>query len=133
MASNPLQSRKPAAPADHPAKMHAHIWQHVQGMDADTQATKATQLSYGLPILGALASNPKTTRKDVIKAAADAAGVGKLDPSQAVAMISQMPDDPDKLQPWLKGLYATNLSAMVHLKAAQMPEPAAPQPGVPQQ
>jgi hypothetical protein len=132
MAMNPLTStqRKPDAGA-HPAQMHANVWKHVNSMGQDDQASMVGELSYTLPILGALASNPKTTRKDVIKAAADAAGAGKIDPSKAVSLISQMPDDPTKLQPWLKTMYATDLTAMVHLKAAAMPQqPQAPQPGV---
>lgn len=108
--------------------MHANVWQHINSMAPDDQASTMDELKYSLPILGALANNPKTTRKDVIKAAADAAGSGKIDPSKAVSLISQMPDDPTKLQPWLKTMYATDLTAMVHLKAAAMPQ--APQPGV---
>lgn len=130
--ANPLSStRKLASNDQHPAHMHAKVWQHVNAMSPDDQASKVDELKYSLPILGALSSNPKTTRKDVIKAAADAAGAGKIDPSMAVSLISQMPDDATKLQGWLKGLYAQNLSAMVHLKAAAMP---AQQPqGVPPQ
>lgn len=137
--SNPLMNASKAPSQDkHPAHMHAQMWQHVNNMHPSEHASKAQEIAYGLPIIGALASNPKTTRKDVIKAAADAAGAGKIEPSMAVSIISQMPDDPNKLQPWLKGIYAANLSAMVHLKAAMMaqqqpqPMPAA-QPGVPQQ
>lgn len=124
--ANPLTSTRQRPPGQHPAQMHAQVWQHVNGLAPDDQASKVAELTYSLPILGALANNPKTTRKDVIKAAAEAAGAGKIDPSMAVSIISQMPNDPDKLQPWLKNIYATNLSAMVHLKAAMMPTP---QPG----
>lgn len=121
MASNPLASTRQKPTEAHPAHGHAQMWQHVNGMDPSDQASKMQELQHSLPVLGALASNPKTTRKDVIKAAADAAGAGKIDPSAAVAFISQMPDDQTKLQGWLKGIYAANLSAMVHLKAAAMP------------
>lgn len=130
--ANPLASRKPAAQDQHPAHVHAQMWKHINAMAPDDQASKVQELQHTLPVIGALASNPKTTRKDVIKAAADAAGAGKINPSMAVSFISQMPNDPDKLQPWLKGIYAANLSAMVHLKAAAMPEQQ-PQPGVPPQ
>lgn len=129
--NNPLASTRPSPVQAHPAQMHAQMWQHVNGMGPDDQAAKMQELQYGLPIIGALANNPKTSRKDVIKAAADAAGAGKIDPSMAVSIISQMPDDQTKLQGWLKGIYAANLSAMVHLKAAAMPTPQ--QPGVPPQ
>jgi hypothetical protein len=124
---NPLSS-KPRAPAEHPVMAHAKIWQHVNAMSPDDAAAKTTELTHVLPIMGALASNPKVTRKDVIKAAADAAGAGHIQPSQAVQFISQMPQDDDKLQAWLKNAYATNLTALVHLKAAQqpMPQPTAP-------
>lgn len=137
--NNPLAATRPLSSpkSDHPATLHAKVWQHVNSMSPDDQASKMDELKYSLPILGALANNPKTTRKDVIKAAAAAAGDGKIDPSMAVSIISQMPDDPMKLGPWLKNMYATNLSAMVHLKAAAAPQqqqaaPAPVQPGVPQ-
>jgi len=131
---NPLSAtNRNVAPAPNPMLAHAQMWQHVNGMAPDEMATKAMQVSYGLPILGALAADPKVTRKDVIKAAADAAGAGKIPPSQAVEFISRMPDDPAKLAQWLRGLYATNLSAIVHMKAAMMPAPAAPvAPAAPQ-
>jgi hypothetical protein len=134
MASNPLASAKPAAPQQHPAMMHARIWQHVQQMQPDELAQQIEQNNYAVPILGKLAGDPKVTRKDVIKAAADAAGSGKVPPDQTVSIISQMPDDPTKLQAWLKGLYAANLTALVHMKAAAMPnqqQAVAPQQGVP--
>lgn len=124
---NPLSSR-PSAPPEHPVMAHAKIWQHVNAMAPDDAAAKTAELTHVLPIMGALASNPKVTRKDVIKAAADAAGAGAIPPSQAVQVISQMPQDDDKLQPWLKGLYETNLTALVHLKAAQAQPQQSPQP-----
>ncbi len=135
MASNPLSSARKAPSQDrHPAHTHAQMWQHVNSMGPDDQASKMQELQHSLPVIGALASNPKTTRKDVIKAAADAAGAGRIDPSMAVSFISQMPDDQTKLQGWLKGIYAANLSAMVHLKAAAMPgQQQQAQPGVPPQ
>jgi hypothetical protein len=126
--TNPLESKRQTPDEAHPAQSHAQIWQHVNALDPDAQAAKVSELSHSLPVIGKLAANPKTTRKDVIKAAADAAGAGKIDPSMAVGFISQMPNDPEKLQAWLKSIYATNLSAMVHLKAALMSDPA--QPGV---
>lgn len=125
MAENILSSkRKNVAPtADHPMMMHAQTWQHVNGMAQDDMTSKAIEVNAWLPTLGALAGNPKVTSKDIIKAAADAAGIGTMRPSQAVSFISMMPDDPDKLRPWLKNLYAANLSALVHIKAALMPTP----------
>ena len=111
---------------------HAKAWKHVGGMSPDDVASKSKELDYALPILGALAGNPNVTSKDVIKAAANAAADGAIEPSQAVGLISGMPADPDKIQPWLKGLYAANLSAQVHMKAAmlQQAQQSAPaQPG----
>lgn len=121
--NNPLSAASPQVQSPsgmHPLKAHATIWQHVGNMPAEDMPDKVSSLAHCLPILAALAHNPGVTRKDVIKAAADAAGAGKLPPSQAVDIISGMPTDPDKLQPWLKGLYAYNLAAVVHMKAAMM-------------
>lgn len=129
MEPNPLSpARKPqAARPQHPAQAHAQIWQHVSNIHPSELQEHADRTATILPILGALSSDPKVTRKDVIKAAADAAGSGNVDPSQAVQFISQMPDDPNKLQPWLKNLYAANLSAMVHMHAAMQTPQAEPQ------
>jgi hypothetical protein len=128
MANNPLASRKPVAPQQHPGMMHARIWQQVQQTPPDDLAQKTAQTGFVTPILGALAGDPNVTRKDVIKAAADAVGSGKVPATQAVAFISQMPTDPTKIQAWLKGLYGANFSALVHLKAAAMRQaPAQPQ------
>jgi hypothetical protein len=96
-------------------------------MAPDEVSSKIAELDYAVPIMGALAGNPKVTRKDVIKAAADAQGANKIDAAQAIALISQIPDDPKKVQPWLRQMYAANLTALVHLKAAAGPQ-AAPQP-----
>lgn len=143
-APNPLASpKKVMVPAEpHPMMAHAKMWQHVQGMDPDALSKATATSSYALPILGKLAGDPNVSAKDVIKAAASAAGDGKIDPSQAVKLISEMPGEPDKIQPWLKSLYETHLTGLVHMKAAAMqqqgqqgaPAPAAPavQPGMPQ-
>lgn len=121
---------------------HAKIWQHVQQMAPNDVAAKAQELTYVIPVMGALASNPNVTRKDVIKSASNAVADGKVQASMAVQLLSQMPDDPEKLQSWLKSLYQTNLAALVHIKAAQMPAPQTaapaqapvgqPLPGAPQ-
>lgn len=122
---NPLASAKkvmvPTEP--HPMLAHAQMWQHVGKMDSDTLAKQTATSSYGLPILAKLAGDPNVTARDVIKAAAAAAGDGKIDPSQAVKLISAMPGEPDKLQPWLKGLFQTHMTALVHMKAAAMQQP----------
>lgn len=100
-------------------------------MDSGAIQEKSGQMDGLLPILGALAGNPNVKSKDVIKAAADAAGEGMTTPSDAVRFISSMPSEPDKLQGWLKSIYAANLSAQVHMKAAMMKaQQPAPQPAI---
>lgn len=133
MPPNPL-----ASPSnDHPAMLHAKMWQHAHSLSPDDLPEKIKRLDYVLPVLGALANNPKVTAKDVIKAAASAAADGAIEPSQAVKFITGMPAESEKLRPWLKTLYEANLSAAVHMKAAAMKpatQPAqAPQQGVPPQ
>ena len=113
--------------ADHPMMLHARTWNHVRQMHPDDIAHKSDRLDYMLPILGELAGNPKVTSKDVIKAAAQAAADGKAEPNEAVQFISQMPDDPAKLQPWLRGLYEANVSAQIHMKAARIQQAQAAQ------
>lgn len=132
--SNPLATvNRPAK--DHPAMMHAQVWKHVSAMPAGELPEKIARVDHILPILGSLAGNPNVKPRDVIKAAASVAADGIVSPSDAVSFISQMPADPDKVQGWLKGLYAANLSAAVHMKAAVMQQsqgaPQAPQPMTP--
>ena len=142
LAGTPSRRGQPQTPTMHPIKAHATVWRHVHSLPAGEQDAQLDKTNYALPILGRLASDPNVKPKDVIKAAADAAGAGKIDPSQAVELISQMPQDPDKLRPWLRGMYALQFTAAVHLNAAQMartapqgaqpaPAPAAPAPGMP--
>lgn len=115
---NPLAPRSSRKSADHPMMMHAQTWQHVASMPQDEMAQKAQTLGRILPVLGALASNPKVTSKDVIKAAATATAAGIRTPEEAIQFITQIPSDPDKVQPWLRSIYAANLSAVVHMKAS---------------
>ena len=137
---NPLAIHKgaPRQQNTDPMLMHARMWQHVGQMAPNKLQQTSDRTAYALPILGALAGNPDVTAKDVIKAAAQAAADGKVSPSEAVGLISQMPDDPAKVQGWLKGMYAANLSMQVHLKAALMQQaqgapqgPQQPGPGQP--
>jgi hypothetical protein len=67
--------------------------------------------------------------RDVIKAAADAAGAGKITADEAITLISQMPQDQDKLRPWLRQMYAFQFTAAIHLKAEMMAEAQAQQQG----
>jgi hypothetical protein len=122
MAPNPLAStqKQPASSAPDPMLVHARLWRHAHSMDDDALAHKTDQVSYTLPIIGKLAGDPNVKPKDVIKAAASAAADGKATAQEAVQMISQMPSDPEKLQPWLKQLYAVQMTSLVHMKAAAM-------------
>jgi hypothetical protein len=124
---NPLAAKPQTPKSEHPMMNHARVWRHVQQMHPDDIAAKTDRLDYMLPILGELARNPKVTSKDVIKAAAQAAADGKAEPNEAVQFISQMPDDPAKLQPWLRNLYETNISAQIHMKAARIQQAQAAQ------
>ena len=129
--SNPLSARPKAQ--DHPAMAHAKMWQHVSSIPAHKLPGMASQMDGLLPVFGALAGNPNVKAKDVIRAAADASARGLASPSEAVKFISSMPSEPDKLQPWLRGVYEANLSAQVHMKAAMAQQAqgapqAAPQP-----
>jgi hypothetical protein len=129
--AQPLAAPQP----DHPAMGHARMWQHVGQMDPGDLPAQIAKLDYILPILGSLATNPKVTAKDVIKAAAKEAADGKVPPSEAIKFITQMPADADKLGPWLRTLYSANLSAVVHMKAAVLQQAQgaqqAPQPAMP--
>ena len=117
--NNPLASRAASREApDQGMLRHAQMWKGMQAQDSDTLQQHVQSLDYGLPIMGALAGNPKTTAKDVIKATSQAVADQKMSPSQGVAFISQMPAEADKLQPWLREKYALNLAAAVHAKAA---------------
>lgn len=132
-APNPLASTKRGVVQPHPELLHAQVWKGVNQMPSDDLASKAAIVNYATPLLGALAGNPKTTPKDVIKAAANAAADGKIKPSEAVEFISSMPADPTKLQAWLKQHYEEHLSAGVHMEAAMMRRSAQPTlPGAPQ-
>ena len=126
MPSNPLATGPARPPVDPALMRHAHAWRAAHSQDADTLRDAITKLDYGLPILGALAANPKVTAKDVIKATSAAVADGKLTPSRGVQVITEMPADPDKLRGWLRERYAMNLSAAVHAKAALMARNDAP-------
>jgi hypothetical protein len=123
MSDNPLaptRRPRPAEPEPHPMVKHAALYQHVNNQTPKTLQDHVAQMDYGLPILGALAATPDVTAKDVIKALANSVAEGKRTPSSAVAVIANMPSEPDKLRPWLKEQYATNLATTVHAKAALM-------------
>lgn len=111
---------------------HAQVWKHINTLPSDTLEAHVKTLDYGLPIFGALAGNPKTTAKDVIKATSGAVADGHLTPSAAVGFISDMPADPEKLQSFLRDRYAGLLTEAIHAKAALLSR-AQPMPqGAPQ-
>lgn len=133
---------------------HAAAWKHVAGMDSDTLQSAHAQTDAIVPLLAGLAGNPKVSRRDVIKATADAAGSHMIKAAEGIQFITSMPQDPEKLRPWLTDQYKTHMSALIHMKAALMqpggavtgggmppaapaggPAPAAPMtpPGVPPQ
>jgi len=121
---NPLASNRrlsaPPEPQEHPMMAHARMAQMAHGMPPENVPGVMDFISYATPVIGALAGDSKVTSKDVIKAAAQAVADGKMPASKAVQFISSMPADPDALRPWLKNLYASNMTALVHLKAAMM-------------
>lgn len=120
---NPLQSAPPqAAPnkANDPLVQHANIWAAVNKLDPAALVQKERLTTGVTPILGALAGNPKVTSKDVVKAASQAAAERLVSPEMAVQFLMQMPQKPEELRPWLRNLYAMNMTASVHAKAALM-------------
>ena len=131
MSDNPLASRRPrpAEPKDNPMLRHAQVWQHIEKQSPDTLKSHVDFMDYALPIIGKLAGDPDVTAKDVIKALSGAVADGKMDPSKAVANLSDMPSEPDKLRPWLREKYAQALATTVHAKAALMRQGSMPGPG----
>ncbi len=122
MSDNPLaQSRpRPSQGKPDPMQQHAMIWAHMHQQPREALQQHVSLMDYALPILGQLSSDPNVSAKKVIKAVAGAVADQKLAPSQGVAMISQIPPDADKVQPWLRQMYETQLTATVHAKAALM-------------
>lgn len=112
---------------------HAQIWKHISGLPSEELKKHVALMEYALPILGGLANKPDVTRKDLIKAVANAVAAGKMEASKAMATITAAPDDPAKLRGWLRERFTDNLSATVHAKAMLMgQEEAQGQPGAEQ-
>lgn len=143
MNDNPLAPRKKSAPAPQaqqgpmpnsfvsPMHAHAAIWNGANNVPHDELDQLTAKTDYAIPVLGALASNPKVTGKDVIKALADSAANNYISPSEAVKLIQQIPESQEDIRPWLKSLYAFNLTAAVHLKAAALRRDAGVEAGMP--
>lgn len=130
---NPLSPPR-ATPKPDPMIAHAKIWRFAHSLPSDQLSESVERTNYVLPILGMLAAKTDLKPRDVIKAASAAVAEGKVEPTEAVRIISAMPTDPDKLRPWMRNLYETNMTAMVHLKAAMMKNatpPAAPSAALP--
>jgi hypothetical protein len=131
MSDNPLASRRPrpAEKKDDPMLRHAQVWQHIERQTPETLQKHVVFMDYALPIMGRLAGDPNVTAKDVIKALSGAVADGQMEPAKAVANLSDMPSEPDKLRPWLREKYADALATTVHAKAALMRQGAMQAPG----
>lgn len=74
---------------------------------------------YVMNVLAKLIANPKAKRKDVINAVGLAISDNKIKPSEAVKMLTDVPDAQEALRPWLKEKYGHLVKGMVHLHAMQ--------------
>lgn len=114
------QNAMTAAPAQRPQPPSAGAYIQSLGLSPADVAKHVSLADYAAKEFGALARNPDVTHKDVINSAGQAVADGQITPTQAVQMLSQVPQDPDKLKPWLDAQYAGHLTAAVHLKAMMM-------------
>lgn len=127
---NPLTAGPQNVPGPQPGgssgvdspQFHAQAGQQIAGMGMDPKALakEASLATYASNIFGALAKDPKAKAKDVVAAAAQAVADGKTDAEGAIKLLTQMPTDKDKLGPWLRNMYLSNLTAAVHVKAEMM-------------
>lgn len=124
-AANAMLTKSPAA-AQRPAPPSAANYIGGLGLSQADVIKHVRLADYAAKEFGALARNPDVTHKDVINSAGQAVADGQITPTQAVGMLSQVPQDPDKLKGWLDAQYAGHLTAAVHLKAAIMGAPQAP-------
>ena len=127
--AQPMRQSPGSAPAMSPLMAHAKMWQTVNQMPSDQMAQSVDKVDYILPVLGKLAADPKVTAKDVIKAVADAAADNQIEPSEGISFIQQIPQNAEDIRPWLKGLYALNMTGAVHMKAAMMQQGGQTAPG----
>ena len=107
-------------PEEHPAMSHAQAWQAVQQIPPEDLAERTARLDKTLPILGALASDPKVTFRKAVKVAAKAAADHSIPAAEIVQFISLMPTDEKKIGPFLRDVYSRSMSSLVHMKAAMM-------------
>jgi hypothetical protein len=87
------------------------------GLSPKDLQREAETADYAVEMFRKLARDPDVTRPDVLKAAANAVSDRKTTAERAIALVSQVPDDPDHLGKWLRNLYGVNLTTAVHLKA----------------
>jgi hypothetical protein len=129
----------PASPNQGPPPVGA-VMQHFAQMDLPPQAIAQgiTRANYLTAELARLAGNPTVNRKDVVKATADAVGAHRIEAAEGIQFISQMPEKPEQLRPWLQQQYQSALVGAVALHAhahqvvngaAQGPPGGAPAPG----
>jgi hypothetical protein len=76
-----------------------------------------SRIDYLAATVGKLAGNPDVNRKDVVKATADAVGARRIGAEEGITFISQMPEKPEHVRPWLQQKYPMLLVGAVALKA----------------
>lgn len=127
----PQQSAPPPSPQQDP---HTQIGSALAAANIDPveRAKMIEDAVYASSEFARLAKDPDIKAKDVIKAAADAVAAKKVEPSRAIALLSAMPSDPQKLHSWVKQQALVYMTGVVHLKAQQikMDQPT-PGSGVP--
>jgi hypothetical protein len=95
------------------------------------------RVNYAVTELGKLAGDKSVTRKDVVRATADAVGARKIGAEEGIKFISDMPEKPEQVRPWLQQKYhaalvgAVALHATAHRMAGNVPQPPmAPNPAL---
>lgn len=95
------------------------------------------RMNYAVTELAKLAGNSSVSRKDVVKATADAVGARKIGAEEAIKFISDMPEKPEQVRPWLQSklhaaiVGAIALHAQAHQMAGNVPRPPqAPNPAL---
>jgi uncharacterized protein (DUF2267 family) len=76
-----------------------------------------SKMDYLTGVLARLSGNANVSRKDVVKATADAVGARHVGAEEGITFISQMPEKPDQVRPWLQQQYHKALVESVALKA----------------
>ncbi len=76
-----------------------------------------SRMDYLTTELAKLAGNANVSRKDVVKATADAVGARRVGAEEGITFISQMPEKPEQVRPWLQQQYHKALVESVALKA----------------